>query len=837
MLKACLDLSQNGFLSVEARDACLCASGQRPFKGQPGVHVLASSAQGRVRHEAGDLRARKLRTWLARCYEYKRLLCRSFENPLSRAQAIELEGLTSRLRHRFGNSLALRDVLAHIASLKAQLRQHESSVKTRRISEWRGGLVSSDAALSRWLKSKLNPVAVAVTDLEGRIAETDVSAAQMIFEYWDDFWKLSGASKPSLESRVRSMLQDIAPLADEGWRGPSAQALRSVACDSAGACGPDGWQGVELAWLPLEIWDCFALLSDRWLQCGSVPSQMCESRMVCLPKPGKIRANNVVSVQDTRPITVLSCWWRIWSSTWTRSVVRAWMRAHIPQEFAVAHAVSCGEVIVELLDQLSTRGYLMTLDFTKAFDCLDPLVTREVLLHLGWGRQFVDVVTQVWHTQQRWVSYQSHTHPVTLSGPSMPQGDPLGPVIMTIWAWLGWRHVERCSRVDSGIMTRIYVDDRTFATSRAWSIHDRFHHWCAWSASVGLIENRAKAVAVASTPARRATLRRLLPEVVANDVELLGSCSMVSRRGLLPKEASRVDACKRLLVLLACARLPFERYMRACRQFAVSKVAYGWIARAPPLTLCTRLWSCVHVGSRRLRSAAVWLRAALWGGGMHLDILFATQLIGIFCRLRKKRSLLWSSVGGSPCRALHAWLVSHGWVLRRPWIWHHDLTGHFLDLSVAGDAGAGQHIVRDAWRAWCLQRHNASSRRDAALDCFGDTGYFRSIDWEATRKFAASCPEARTICTGGCNSPAALGGRLAGVPLTCVWPGCSQLGTFDHIAWSCPCRPIDLVIPPKPGEFLSSRFGWAITNRAVDNVAVQAWLVRVQKVIWSHVHD
>jgi hypothetical protein len=214
VLKACLDLSQNGFLSVEARDACLCASGQRPFKGQPGVHVLASSAQGRVRHEAGDLRARKLRTWLARCYEYKRLLCRSFENPLSRAQAIELEGLTSRLRHRFGNSLALRDVLAHIASLKAQLRQHESSVKTRRISEWRGGLVSSDAALSRWLKSKLNPVAVAVTDLEGRIAETDVSAAQMIFEYWDDFWKLSGASKPSLESRVRSMLQDIAPLAE-----------------------------------------------------------------------------------------------------------------------------------------------------------------------------------------------------------------------------------------------------------------------------------------------------------------------------------------------------------------------------------------------------------------------------------------------------------------------------------------------------------------------------------------------------------------------------------------------------------------------------------------------
>ena len=158
-------------------------------------------------------------------------------------------------------------------------------------------------------------------------------------------------------------------------------------------------------------------------------------------------------------------------------------------------------------------------------------------------------------------------------------------------------------------------------------------------------------------------------------------------------------------------------------------------------------------------AAAALHQCAVYLGAVHFTKLSQTEVVS----LRKKRSLLWSSVGGSPCRALHAWLVSHGWVLRRPWIWHHDLTGHFLDLSVAGDAGASQHIVRDAWRAWCLQRHNASSRRDAALDCFGDTGYFRSIDWEATRKFAASCPEARTICTGGCNSPAALGGRLAGV--------------------------------------------------------------------------
>ena len=109
---------------------------------------------------------------------------------------------------------------------------------------------------------------------------------------------------------------------------------------------------------------------------------------------------------------------------------------------------------------------------------------------------------------------------------------------------------------------------------------------------------------------------------------------MVCQRGLLPREHARIDACRKTLTLLACARLPFERYMRACRQFAISKVAYGWIARAPPLTLSKKLWSLVHVGSGRIRAASVWLRSALLGRGMHLDVLFATQLVGIHAALR-----------------------------------------------------------------------------------------------------------------------------------------------------------------------------------------------------------
>ena len=133
---------------------------------------------------------------------------------------------------------------------------------------------------------------------------------------------------------------------------------------------------------------------------------------------------------------------------------------------------------------------------------------------------------------------------------------------------------------------------------------------------------------------------------------------MVCQHGLLPREHARVDACCKTLTLLACARLPFERCMRACGQFAVSKVAYGWIARAPPLTLSKKLWSLVHVGSGRIRAASIWLRAALFGGGMHLDVLFATQLAVFFLACKGSRALTWPTCRGSPAHAFDSWLVS-----------------------------------------------------------------------------------------------------------------------------------------------------------------------------------
>ena len=86
--------------------------------------------------------------------------------------------------------------------------------------------------------------------------------------------------------------------------------------------------------------------------------------------------------------------------------------------------------------------------------------------------------------------------------------------------------------------------------------------------------------------------------------------------------------------------------------------------------------------------------------------------------------MTWSSCRGSPAHAFDSWLVSHGWDRTAEWKWTHLDSGYCLDLSSVGDIGQRQHVVRDAWRAWCLRRHMVSERRDVQLDCFHDAaGY------------------------------------------------------------------------------------------------------------------
>ena len=170
------------------------------------VQAILVPMQAGVRHHVGELAVRKKRRLLAWCFQYKRLLSRSLKSDLSAAQVMELVALKTQLGKGFGDNLSFRHVLEHIIVIQGELRRLEEANRNANISDWRRKMVAADAELSRWLKSLSSPVGVLVIFQQGRLAESDVDAAQAVHEYWSDFWNQARARQPGLSDRVASLL-------------------------------------------------------------------------------------------------------------------------------------------------------------------------------------------------------------------------------------------------------------------------------------------------------------------------------------------------------------------------------------------------------------------------------------------------------------------------------------------------------------------------------------------------------------------------------------------------------------------------------------------------------
>ena len=108
----------------------------------------------------------------------------------------------------------------------------------------------------------------------------------------------------------------------------------------------------------------------------------------------------------------------------------------------------------------------MSLDYSKAFDHLHPAISIAILKHLGWPVGLVNVLQHVWLSQRRWVQFQSEVYEKPLAAPALPQGDPLDPLVMTLWVVAGARYVGRLANPTLGsVFARYYVDDRSLVSA------------------------------------------------------------------------------------------------------------------------------------------------------------------------------------------------------------------------------------------------------------------------------------------------------------------------------------------------------------------------------------
>ncbi|CAE7266327.1 unnamed protein product [Symbiodinium sp. KB8] len=124
---------------------------------------------------------------------------------------------------------------------------------------------------------------------------------------------------------------------------------------------------------------------------------------------------------------------------------------HAQEDVAAITGEDVYETLHSIFHEYSSRGFLPTLDYTKAFDSLDVEVSLAVLQRHRWPAALLNLLRPVWGCQGRFVQWGHHTRSSPLMGYGQPQRDPLGPLVMTLWLQSGLATVGRNHRTSAAL--------------------------------------------------------------------------------------------------------------------------------------------------------------------------------------------------------------------------------------------------------------------------------------------------------------------------------------------------------------------------------------------------
>ena len=116
-----------------------------------------------------------------------------------------------------------------------------------------------------------------------------------------------------------------------------------------------------------------AWFGNQWKSgkmCNAFPEPIRHCKISCIPK----RDKHLLKPNELRPISILSVFWRAWSSTWLRAECNhQWISQLFPKHAAGGLPGSLGpEALASVVaHQLSLFGHGVSLDLSHAFDAVN----------------------------------------------------------------------------------------------------------------------------------------------------------------------------------------------------------------------------------------------------------------------------------------------------------------------------------------------------------------------------------------------------------------------------------------------------------------------------------
>lgn len=626
-------------------------SGQNQ-KGAVAKHQFVTSATRLAGNPAAGESLRKLRRNLARFHEVVRQVQRhGHADP----------ALLRRLWPEEASNISPHDALFRaqesIQNLQRKQTRDESKQKNDNIRYWKSQMTAgSFRPLSRWLQNKVS----IFENVSVGSSTTPREAAQAIADYWKSVW--ADQNVPA-EIAAATLAQDFGPTENVVWETITVADLWQAVRKSKGSSGPDQWSGHELQFLPLkaiETWQ--SIIVRQWFSVKKLPSQLKEAKQISLPKPGKSHLGRV-KPEHTRPITVMSIFWRCFASALLQSKsVQTWHKFNLHESVCYGRGAFGAELIAHTLqDRLAKyHGFLATMDFKQAYDRMRPEVSTLLLKRLNWPVEICDLLYEAWGQQHRWISWENETLPFPVHAPATPQGCPLAPLLLAVWTSAGARatHDDRCT-------LKVYMDDRTLHTCCWDAVMSQISRWEAWSLSVGLKEGPEKTKVIAKGKKHLDLLAKGPQSWIETDMRMLGAVTVSRKRAYHQVEKDRIDKAHLRAVLFRSVGLPWERALEAYKLFVLSVLNYGWLAQPPTQATADKFFSLFNLATHNTaRMASPVLRKVVYGAKFYLLAVVLQRLWVRTVKLFNAGLITWNGCFGSSIAWLRKSLKKLGWTER-----------------------------------------------------------------------------------------------------------------------------------------------------------------------------
>ena len=794
---------------------------------------------------------RKQSKWVARASRMMELFNKQ---ALTQEQTKEKDRLFKRLRiqnrkHQNPNSLSLwlQQQIQHIQHEQTKDQQQR---KRQGIQQWQEKMRTNQTDRFKWVRNNYQPLPQ-VTHKQ-QVQHSESMTIQAIREHWHNTWQ--PVSKQTIKNRIEFIKQNI-PQHQHITHRPTEGEFLSTHTKIKGTHGPDFWTAEEIQAFPPQICTMFCNITETWEKHGKIPSGLTYSRQINLPKPGKV-TQGTTQVADLRPITIYSLWYRWWSSTWAKSsVVRKWRAERFPQNI-IGGAGSPGteQLASQLCDDLQHYGFLGSLDYSQCYDHVHPSLATAALKQLGLPQGLTQVLHFQWMRQKRYLSWNNYVDPTPLrSSESIPQGDPLSPLALNAIMLAGFNYTQRSYITEERCTQMIYMDDRTIIATSAQQLLNTIDAWQQFSTAIALKENQNKLQITYHTNQQKTRLlqqlqsRPHLHNKVTNTATILGVCTTGSKqRQLTPKETQRFDqaitTCNKIKALPTNHNIKMD----TARATAVSKAAYGWVAKSPPKNKQTELNKAIRATSTAFKAASPHMYRMLTGGNKILEVVIGVrQTLLMATRYHSEQRTPQYMNTSILYKEAKQFLQNTGWQQQQAnHLWHHPELRTSWNLRHMHDKEARKHLahlLREAWRCVQWKQFQNSSRRDAAM--------FHEIPYDSHRVQAAreatgkAAGATLSILLGAAISPAAYKARKDISPhiQQGLCTHCQKaLGTHNHMFWVCRQRPQQLK-DVLPADIFQKRFGWPRPtdgNEVITahNMKILAAMTHTVELIWTQRH-